>query len=231
MGLMDASLAAVPLAAAVAAVAGLLLGGPLQSLARRLARGKPAFPGWAGWDGARGRAATRAVTAVLLAATVLVHHGDAAQLVLGLLLVAVLVPLTLVDVAVRLLPDRLTGAAAVVAILAGTLLDPAGEAGRLVAGLAAGGAFLAVAVARPSDMGMGDVKLAAVLGLFLGADVAVAVFVALLAGVVAGLALMARKGVRAGRATAIAFGPFLGLGAVVAMLAGDGLLDAYVKAL
>jgi leader peptidase (prepilin peptidase) / N-methyltransferase len=224
----------VPLAAAaaaVAAVAGLLLGGPLHSLARRLARGRPAFPGWAGWDGARGRAATRAVTAGLLAATVLVLRGDAAQLVLGLLLVAVLVPLTLVDVAVRLLPDRLTGAAAIAAILAGTLLDPGGEAGRLVAGLAAGGAFLLAAIARPGDMGMGDVKLAAVLGLFLGADVAVAVFVALMAGVVAGLALMARKGVRAGRATAIAFGPFLALGAVVAMLAGDGLLDAYVKAL
>jgi leader peptidase (prepilin peptidase)/N-methyltransferase len=222
----------VPLAAAaVAAVAGLLLGAPLQSLARRLARGKAAFPGWAGWDGARGRAATRVVTAGLLAATVLVHHGDAAQLVLGLLLVAVLVPLTLVDVAVRLLPDRLTGAAAVAAILAGALLDPAGEVGRVVAGLVAGGAFLVAAIARPGDMGMGDVKLAAVLGLFLGAGVAVAVFVALVAGVVAGLALMARKGVRAGRATAIAFGPFLALGAVVAMLAGDGLLDAYVKAL
>jgi leader peptidase (prepilin peptidase)/N-methyltransferase len=171
------------------------------------------------------------VTAGLLAATVLVHHGDAAQLVLGLLLVAVLVPLTLVDVAVRLLPDRLTGAAAVAAILAGALLDPAGEVGRVVAGVVAGGAFLVAAIARPGDMGMGDVKLAAVLGLFLGAGVAVAVFVALVAGVVAGLALMARKGVRAGRATAIAFGPFLALGAVVAMLAGDGLLDAYVKAL
>jgi leader peptidase (prepilin peptidase)/N-methyltransferase len=70
-----------------------------------------------------------------------------------------------------------------------------------------------------------------VLGLFLGAPVAVAVFVALVAGVVAGLALMARKGVRAGRATALAFGPFLALGAVVAMLAGDRLLDAYVNAL
>jgi leader peptidase (prepilin peptidase)/N-methyltransferase len=223
----------VPLAAAaaVAAVAGLLLGGPLQSLARRLARGKPAFPGWAGWDGARGRAGTRAVTAVLLAATVLVHHGDVAQLVLGLLLVVVLVPLTLVDVAVRLLPDRLTGAAAVAAIVAGTLLDAGGEAGRLVAGLVAGGAFLVLAIARPGDMGMGDVKLTAVLGLFLGAPVAVAVFVALVAGVVAGLALMARKGVRAGRATALAFGPFLALGAVVAMLAGDRLLDAYVNAL
>jgi leader peptidase (prepilin peptidase)/N-methyltransferase len=221
----------VPLAAAVAAVAGLLLGGPLQSLARRLARGKPAFPGWAGWDAARGRAGTRAVTAVLLAATVLVHHGDVAQLVLGLLLVVVLVPLTLVDVAVRLLPDRLTGAAAVAAIVAGTLLDAGGEAGRLVAGLVAGGAFLVLAIARPGDMGMGDVKLTAVLGLFLGAPVAVAVFVALVAGVVAGLALMARKGVRAGRATALAFGPFLALGAVVAMLAGDRLLDAYVNAL
>jgi leader peptidase (prepilin peptidase)/N-methyltransferase len=220
----------VPLAAAVvaAAVAGLVLGGPLHAAARRLARGNPVFPGSAGWDGARGRAATRLVSAALPAATVLVHHDDPAQLVLGLLLVAVLVPLTLVDVAVRLLPDRLMGPAALAAILAGTLLDPGGEPARLAAGVLAGGMFLLPAIVRPGDLGMGDVKLSTVIGLFLGGTVAVAVVVALVAGVVAGVALMARKGVRAGRRTAVAFGPFLALGAVVALLAGDGLLDAYL---
>jgi leader peptidase (prepilin peptidase)/N-methyltransferase len=84
------------------------------------------------------------------------------------------------------------------------------------------------ALASPAGMGMGDVKLAAVLGLFLGEEVAVALFVALLAGVLVGAAIIARKGVRAGRRTVLAFGPFLALGGVVAVIAGGGLLEAYL---
>jgi leader peptidase (prepilin peptidase)/N-methyltransferase len=78
---------------------------------------------------------------------------------------------------------------------------------------------------------MGDVKLAAVLGLFLGGEVAAAIVVALLAGVVVGLLIMVRKGARAGRKTAVPFGPFLALGAVVAVVAGEALLDAYLAGL
>ncbi|MEA2224291.1 MAG: leader peptidase (prepilin peptidase) / N-methyltransferase, partial [Solirubrobacteraceae bacterium] len=89
---------------------------------------------------------------------------------------------------------------------------------------------LAAALASPAGMGMGDVKLAAVLGLFLGREVAVAVLVALCAGVVAGAAIVARKGATEGRRTAIAFGPFLALGGIVATLAGDALLDLYWSA-
>jgi leader peptidase (prepilin peptidase)/N-methyltransferase len=171
---------------------------------------------------------TPVVTAVLFAATVAVHHDKPAQLVLDLVLVAFLVPLTLVDLAVRLLPNRLTGPAAVVAIVFGTLLDPGGEPERLIAAAVAGGGFLLTAIVNPAGMGMGDVKLVAVLGLFLGGEVAVAIFVALVAGVVAGLTIMARKGARAGRKTAVAFGPFLALGAVVAVFVGDALLDLYL---
>src|SRR4051794_17692812 len=150
------------------------------------------------------------------------------RLVLGLLLVAFLVPLTLADLAVRRLPNRLTGPAAAVAVVAGTLLDPGGELERLLAGAAAGGCFLLAALASPAGMGMGDVKLATVLGLFLGEEVAVALFVALVAGVAVGVVIIARKGARAGRKTVLAFGPFLALGGVVAVIAGQGLLDAYL---
>jgi leader peptidase (prepilin peptidase)/N-methyltransferase len=174
------------------------------------------------------RAVVVATAAVVLAATVVVHHDDPPQLVLGILLVAFLVPLTLTDLAVRLLPNRLTAPAAAVAIVAGTLIDPGGELERLLAGAAAGGCFLLAALASPAGMGMGDVKLAAVLGLYLGEEVAVALFVALLAGVAAGALIMARRGARAGRKTVLAFGPFLALGAVVAVVAGAGLLDAYL---
>jgi leader peptidase (prepilin peptidase)/N-methyltransferase len=88
---------------------------------------------------------------------------------------------------------------------------------------------LLAALASPAGMGMGDVKLVAVLGLFLGEEVAVAVFVALLAAVAVGLVIIARKGARAGRKTVLAFGPFLALGGVVAVIAGQGLLNAYIE--
>jgi leader peptidase (prepilin peptidase)/N-methyltransferase len=76
-------------------------------------------------------------------------------------------------------------------------------------------------------MGLGDVKLAAVMGLFLGRDVGPALFAALLAGSVVGLAILAREGAAA-RKKAIPFGPFLALGGVVGLLAGGPLVDWYL---
>jgi leader peptidase (prepilin peptidase)/N-methyltransferase len=76
-------------------------------------------------------------------------------------------------------------------------------------------------------MGLGDVKLAATMGLFLGRDVAPAILVALLAGSLVGLAMMIRYGAAA-RKRAIPFGPFLALGGVVGLLAGEELIDWYL---
>ena len=78
---------------------------------------------------------------------------------------------------------------------------------------------------------MGDVKLAGVMGLFLGREVAAALFIGLLAGVVAGVVIIARKGSKEGRKTAVPFGPFLALGGIVAVLVGEPLVDAYVGTL
>jgi leader peptidase (prepilin peptidase)/N-methyltransferase len=80
-------------------------------------------------------------------------------------------------------------------------------------------------------MGMGDVKLAAVLGLFLSRTVAVAVFSGVLLGTIAGVVVMARVGVAQGRKTKVPFGPFLALGAVVALLAGGALVHLYLHGL
>ena len=77
---------------------------------------------------------------------------------------------------------------------------------------------------------MGDVKLAGVLGLFLGRSVAVAILVAVLLGTVVGAAVIARLGVKRGRGTAIPFGPFLALGGIVALLAGAPILHWYLHA-
>ena len=167
-------------------------------------------------------------TAVLLGAVAAVHALDTAQLVLGAVLVLFLVPMALIDAEHRIIPNKLTGPAALCAVGLGLALDPAGEPERLIAGAAAGGLFLVAALVRPGGMGMGDVKLAGVLGLFLGAPVAVALLVALVTGTVVGAAIIARVGAAAGRKTAVPFGPFLALGGVVAVLVGDPLISAYL---
>jgi leader peptidase (prepilin peptidase)/N-methyltransferase len=77
-------------------------------------------------------------------------------------------------------------------------------------------------------MGMGDVKLAAVLGLFLGRSVAVALIVGVFVGAVVGGIVVARVGVAKGRKTAVPFGPFLALGGVVGLLVGPTIVHWYL---
>ena len=90
---------------------------------------------------------------------------------------------------------------------------------RLIAGAAAGGFLLVAVLAYPAGMGMGDAKLAAVMGLVLGSSVAPAMLIALVTGTVVGAVVIARKGVNEGRKTAIPFGPFLAFGSVTALFA------------
>lgn len=169
-----------------------------------------------------------AATAALFVAVVVVHHDDTAELVLGLVLVAFLVPLALIDLDTRRLPNKLTLPAAIAALVLGTLLDPSGEVERLLAGVAAGGFFLVAVLAYPRGMGVGDVKLAGVMGFFLGREVGAALAIGLLAAAVIGVAILARKGAREGRKTTVAFGPFLALGAIAALLVGEPLVDSYL---
>lgn len=146
----------------------------------------------------------------------------------GIALAALLVPVALIDVRRRTIPNRLTLAGAVVALaLAAASGDPGAATQRLLAGAGAGGFLLAAALARPDGMGMGDVKLAAVLGLFLGPAVAIALLVALLGGALAGAWVLARHGAARARAATIPFGPYLALGAAIAWLAGADALAWY----
>ena len=113
----------------------------------------------------------------------------------------------------------------------GLALDPKAVPEQLIAGAAAAGFLLAFVLAYPRGMGMGDVKLAGVLGLFLGRSVAVAIFVAVITGTLVGALVMARLGVKQGRKTAVPFGPFLALGGVVALLAGPTIVHWYLHTL
>jgi leader peptidase (prepilin peptidase) / N-methyltransferase len=168
-----------------------------------------------------------ALTAALCAGAVLVHES-ASAIALSVALILIVVPAALIDLERRIIPNRLTATGAVLALVIGLALDPGGEPSRLIAGVAAGGVLLLAALARPGGMGMGDVKLAGVMGLFLGSAVAPAILIALLTGALLGLALVARKGVRGARKTAVPFGPFLAFGAVFAVFAGQPIVHTYV---
>jgi leader peptidase (prepilin peptidase)/N-methyltransferase len=169
-----------------------------------------------------------ALTAALCAGAVLVHHS-VAGIALSIVLILLVVPAAAIDLEHRIIPNRITALGAVLALGIGLALDPAGEPERLIAGAAAGGFLLLAALAYPGGMGMGDVKLAAVMGLFLGRAVAPAILIALLAGVLAGAVVIANKGAHEGRKTAIPFGPFLAFGALVAVFAGQPIVDLYVN--
>jgi leader peptidase (prepilin peptidase) / N-methyltransferase len=170
---------------------------------------------------------TEGLTALLFAAVVAVHWGEPAQIALGLVLVATLVAISLTDLERRVIPNRILLAAALAGAAITALADPGELPERALAALAAGGVLLVAALAYPRGMGMGDVKLAATMGLFLGRDVAVAILGGLLAGSLVGLYLVARHGPGA-RKQAIPFGPFLALGGVIALLAGGEIVDWYL---
>jgi leader peptidase (prepilin peptidase)/N-methyltransferase len=172
---------------------------------------------------------TELATAMLFAGTaVVVGTDDPGELALGLALCALLVVITLTDLERRLIPNTvlLVGAAVAVALAAAT--DVASLPERFAAAVAAGGFLFCIALAHPRGMGMGDVKLAAVMGLFLGRDVAPALLVGFGAGALVGLAMMARKGTAA-RKEAIPFGPFLALGGIVGLWFGDAIIDWYLN--
>src|SRR5436190_6192124 len=168
------------------------------------------------------------LTAALFAAVV-IDSGADRHVWLGLALVCVLVPVAFIDLDHRIIPNAivLPGAVAAVAIVAAT--EPSRLPEHLIAGVAAAGFFFVAVLAYPRGMGMGDVKLAGVLGLYLGRAVGPAILVALLSGTLVGVVIIARKGTREGRKTAVPFGPFLALGGIVGLLAGPALIDWYLK--
>jgi len=163
-----------------------------------------------------------------LFAAVVIDSGADRHVWLGLALVCVLVPVAFIDLDHRIIPNAilLPGAVAAVAIVAAT--EPSKLPQHLIAGVAAAGFFLVAVLAYPRGMGMGDVKLAGVLGLYLGRAVGPAILVALLSGTVVGVVIIARKGAREGRKTAVPFGPFLALGGVVGLFAGPDIVGWYL---
>jgi len=163
-------------------------------------------------------------TALLVAASV-VAFGLSWDAAVAVFFCAALVAVTVTDLERRIIPNRIVLPTAAVAGVAQTILHPSVE--WAVAALGAAGFLLVAALAKPGGMGMGDVKLALLLGAMLGRVVPVALMVGMLSALLPSLFLFARHGAAARRMT-IPFGPFLALGGLVGLFAGERLLDLYL---
>jgi leader peptidase (prepilin peptidase)/N-methyltransferase len=161
------------------------------------------------------------------AATAIVLYDDPAELALGLIFVGVLAAITLTDLERGVIPNAVLLAGALICVPLVALTDPASLGERAIAAAGAGGFLLAIALAYPRGMGMGDVKLAAMMGLYLGSAVVPALVIGAFSGALVGIVLMASRGSGA-RKLAVPFGPFLALGGVVALLAGQQIIDWYL---
>ncbi len=171
---------------------------------------------------------TEAITGALFASVVLVT-GAGHEVWLDLCFIVALVAITRIDLEHRIIPDRILAPLALVALILTAVFVPHELPGRLIAAAVGGGALLLAVLAYPSGMGMGDVKLTAVMGLVLGPALAPALLVAFLAGTIVGLGIIARRGVAEGRRTAIPFGPFLALGGLVGLFAGEAIIHGYLR--
>jgi len=171
--------------------------------------------------------AVELVTALLVAGCVLAF-GLTAKALIAASFCAVLVAVSAIDLEHRIIPNRIVIPATVVVLVANTLRDVSPE--WALAALGASGFLLAAALVYPAGMGMGDVKLALLMGAALGKPVSVALMVGMLAAMIPGLVLIARHGTKA-RKMGIPFGPFLALGSVVALFWGADILDAYFSSL
>jgi leader peptidase (prepilin peptidase)/N-methyltransferase len=133
-------------------------------------------------------------------------------------LLALMLTVSAADLRARLVPDRALAMATLIIVPLATALEPASLPERGLAALGAGGFLFAAALIRPGAMGLGDVKLAGVLGLYLGRGVAAALLVAFVSGSLLGLVLITRHGWTA-RSRTIPFAPFLSLGALAVLVA------------
>ena len=169
--------------------------------------------------------AVELATAALVAAC-FVKFGFSSEAFLAAFFCVVLVALSAIDLEHRIVPNRIVVPAAVVVLLAQTALNPSPE--WLLGALGASGFLFVAALAYPAGMGMGDVKLALLLGAMLGRLVGVGLMVGMVAALVPSVFLLARHG-SAARKMGIPFAPFLALGALVALFAGEPLLHAYLS--
>ncbi len=164
----------------------------------------------------RGWYAAGALVVALVVAT-FARFGLNGRGVVGAYVAAVLVILSRIDIRERRLPNRIVLPSAAAVLAAHIALEPGRALEWILAAFGAALFLFLPLLVYPAGMGMGDVKLAFLLGAALGRSVVLALIIALMTSFVVALALIATRGVGA-RKTFIPFGPFLSLGAIVALL-------------
>jgi leader peptidase (prepilin peptidase) / N-methyltransferase len=165
------------------------------------------------------------ITTALLVAGCVLAFGVTLDALVAAFFCAVLVVISATDLAHRIIPNRVVVPAAAIVLAAQTILHPSPE--WALAALGAAAFLLAAAIAYPGGMGMGDVKLALLMGAMLGRTVPVALMLGMFLALVPSVVLLARHG-SAARKMGIPFGPFLALGSVLALFWGRRLLDGYL---
>jgi leader peptidase (prepilin peptidase)/N-methyltransferase len=165
------------------------------------------------------------VTGVLFAA-VAVSNGLNDDLAVLLPFAAMLIAVADIDLEHRIVPNKILVPMAVYGVAASAVVRTGMLPELLIAGAAAFTFLLVAALIHPAGMGMGDVKLAGVMGLYLGASIAPALLVAFLSGSVVGIGVMLKHGA-GGRKKGVPFAPFLAFGAIVALFAGPQLIHLY----
>lgn len=162
----------------------------------------------------------------LLVAGCLLVFGATPDAGVAAVFCGVLVAVSATDLEHRIIPNRIVLPAAAAVLAAQSALHPSPE--WALGAIGAAGFLLVAALVHPTGMGMGDVKLALLLGAMLGRSVGVALMVGFVAALVPSAVLLVRHG-GAARKMGIPLGPFLALGGVVGLFWGGGLLDAYFR--
>lgn len=166
----------------------------------------------------------------LLAAGAIAGFGPTWEGLSAAVLGVALVPVVVIDLQHRLIPDLIVLPAAALCLVAAIAADPRDWWVSVAAALGASGFLLLLWIVHPGGMGLGDVKLALLLGAVLGASVIPALLLAFAGGASLGVVLLARFGVRA-RKMAVPFGPFLAAGALAALWIGPSMIDWYAGTL
>ena len=165
------------------------------------------------------------LTTALLVAGCVLAFGLTADAAVATLFCIALVAVSATDLEHRIIPNKIVLPAAAAVLAAQTALHPSPE--WALGALGASGFLFVAALAYPAGMGMGDVKLALLMGAMLGRTVGVALMLGMIAALVPGIVLLVKHGQKA-RKMGIPFGPFLALGSVVALFWGHAILDAYL---
>jgi leader peptidase (prepilin peptidase)/N-methyltransferase len=209
------------------ALVGALLGAVSEPLVRRLPRKIDETLPQPAWTRLVRRPPALELAGAVLGAVCAARIGSHAALAPALLLCGLLVPVTAIDLEHRVIPNLIVVPGMLAGLGLWAVIDASALPEHASAAAAAFAVFFALAVVYPAGMGLGDVKLVAMLGAFLGWPVFVAIFAAFLIASLPSLLILLRRGA-AGRKTGIPFGPFLAAGAVVGLLYGSPLLDLWL---